>query len=345
MSEAYSGLFIRSNFHDTSYIPAPDHFWTSPDIIPLGENTLSYERAIHTYGGPDIGQPVISNLNNNVYVRCLNLAQKSMKGYVNLYYAEDSLFLLPASWKPVKLPAVNNQFVNGQENPNIQSGEIALVRVPFMLSQLAAGKHWCFIAVANNNDIPFGIPQSFSSNAAYALWVRDHPNVAQRNIGYSGSATGKVTLYVTFGNANAIPSKFTFVMSGANLPVNTQWSARCSDPRLGGEYNQYGTFSSAGTAATQLTVPPHVGGQDSPLMTMAFTFSTPNGAAFPGNSSVNITYYQQATLAAESRDLFEAEREAVHHYRVPSVGDAARFELSELIKVGATTEFLGYGGN
>ncbi|WP_133118070.1 hypothetical protein [Burkholderia ubonensis] len=314
----YSGLLVRVNLQDVGNEPASGPHWVSPDIIPYGQGTLTYDRALSTYN-QDIGQAITNNLNNNIYVRCKNLANTPMQGNVNLYYADASLFLYPTGWQLMS-PTNGNVFTTSQHGDPIRSippGEIALVTAPFNLSHLPPDRHYCFIAVVNNDNVKFKIPDSFSSNAAFAAWVLDHPNVAQRNISIHPGSNSRITEYMTFGNANWLPSTFRFSMLGQNIPSDTSWAAYCGDQRLettpftdrGFLDKPYNSLYKDGWDHFDLTVPANIGNSTlNQPMTMAFTFSTANGSPFPKDATFTIYYDQIPTERGVSASLFEEEQ-------------------------------------
>lgn len=336
----YSGLIIRDNFQDTGIIPSTGDRWISPDIIPYGTGVLSPSDAVSTYGGPDIGQPVVPNKNNNIYIRSKNISGAAMTGNVNLYYANSSLFLDPRTWRAVTQPVTNNAFVTTTTTPSttIPVNGVALVQAPFTLGGVPSNAHYCFIAVVNNNGVPFTVPSSFSSNGAFFLWVANSANVGFRNIVLLAGSPGSAVAYTTFGNANPIPSTMIFSVVGTNVPSGTTWSANCADQRLSPPFSASGTFSSSGTASTQLTVPANIAGGNA-LMSMAFTFATASGQAFPSNTSFSISYYQVPTSAnaAAPDELFVAEAVARRQHRI-AARDARStdgFEATTLILLGS----------
>ncbi|WP_394825870.1 hypothetical protein [Pendulispora albinea] len=333
-----SGLLVRDNFADTGTVPSTGTIWTSPDIIPYGQDVLSSAQAVSTYKGPDIGRPVVNNLNNNIYVRCRNVSNHTMTGNVNLYYANSSLFLLPNTWTQLKVPTVNNAFVTASgpaPSTSIPEGIIGMVQAPFNLSHVPPEHHFCFIAVVNDNNVPFPIPAKFASNAAFASWVASNPSVAWRNIVLCAGSNSNVTSYQTFGNCNPIASTFIFSMVGKNLPPGTTWQAHCADKRLPQAFSASGTFSTSGTASLQMEVPPNIGGGN-PLLTMAFTYTAPGGQAFPKNAVVTVTYYQVPTVFEQSPQLVEEEKHVVrdHVVAAPDGGDSG-FATMQLLLLGS----------
>ncbi|PMS12196.1 hypothetical protein C0Z17_11540 [Trinickia caryophylli] len=307
----------------------------SPDIIPYGQDFLDYGTAVETYGGPDIGKAVINNLNNFIYVRCKNIADTTIQGTVNLYYANASLFLLPSTWTRVSNPNPEEPFVFGDGSTYIPGQAIALAQSPFSLGGLPGDGHYCFIAVANNNNIPFGVPSTFDSNADFALWVRNNPNVAQRNVEHRLGSDSTRVEYLTFGNSNPFPSNFLMVLQGAGLPPKVNWEAKCADTRLSKPFSDGGTFSTNEGAATTITVPPLVG-SGTPLMTMAFTFSTHDGQPFPPTASITVNYFQLPTSQEQSATIAEKEKSVVREYSVPAMEPGGPERVtSTLMKLGS----------
>lgn len=347
----YQGLLIRDNFQDNGINPPVGDLYMSPDIIPYQNNVLSWDTASSTYNGPDIGMAVIDNTNNNIYVRGKNIASSPITATVDLYYADASLFLLPSTWIHVVLPVADNTMVNsssGSPVTTIQPNALALVQAPFNLSKLQnPNVHYCFIAVANNNGVQTQIPASFNSNADFSLWVQNNPGVGWRNIVRGTPSQSTSVSYQTFGNANPVPNSFIFSMQGVNLPAGTSWAANCDDQRLGTPYTSSGKFSSTGGASTLISVPANIGDSTgNPLMNMIFTFTAPNGTAFPSNASVVVTYYQVPT--PPSAAFFAMERFAVRSYIIPSLNLDERglntfglqSEPQELIYMGAVKVLL-----
>jgi hypothetical protein len=343
----YSGLMVRDNFQDVGIIPSTGDYWVSPDIIPYGMAVLDPKQAVKTFGGPDLAKPVVSGGNNNIYVRCKNIAAAPKAANVNLYYTPYSLMMLPTFWQPVTTPVSNNNFIttDGKRDLLIPVGGIGLVQAPFNVVGSKTGEHYCFVAIVNNDGIPSPYPGPFNSNAAYAAFVMNNPNIAQRNVTAVAGSIGTYTTSATFGNINPIGSTFFFSLVGTNLPSGTTWSAQCDDQRLPQPFSASGVFSSQGTASAQLIVPANIGAGNA-LMAMTFTYTAPNNQPFPpGTKIVKPSYYQQPTAQEESAMLFEEERAVIRQHRVAARSEGAEgFETLQLILLGSVETQLNCAG-
>ena len=342
MATTYKGLLVRDGYDDTGQIPSPGSGWPfSPDIIPYGTGTLTSTTAVSTWSGPnDIGVPVSSGAVNNIYIRCQNISDGPMTGTVNLYFVNSSLLLTPITWQPITVPTTAGTLVSTASGASTTIPKktdpgtgIAIVQAPFQISGVPSGAHYCFLCRVNNNGIPIPLPSSFSSNAALQQWFRQNPNISFRNIILGAGTTASTVTFHTFGNINPVTSTMIFSMEGTNLPPGTTWSAACSDSRV--PFSASGTFSSAGTAAVQLDVPPHIDGTTgNRLASMGFTFTNPQGVAFPTNAKVRIRLLQ-----SPSSPLLEFEEELSEVHRVAPLDDRVAADADGLVE--ATLILIG----
>ncbi|HEX8527665.1 hypothetical protein, partial [Allosphingosinicella sp.] len=294
-----------------------------------------------------IGVPVTSGQINNIYIRCKNISSSAMTGTVQLYYCNSSFLLTPASWNPVSTPGTAVTMVSVDQGSSTtippaadtETG-IAIVQAPFQISGVPANAHYCFLSFANNKGIPVTVPVSFASNAALQYWFRQNPNISFRNIVIGVPNTATVITFHTFGNINPITNTMIITMTGTNLPANTTWGASCNDTRLSVPFSASGTFSSSGTAGTQLDVPAHLDGTTgNQLASMAFNFTNPAGGPFPSTSKVRIRMYQ-----VPSPTPLDYEKEMTEVHRVPPADGRAADEdglvESSLILLGAVDVWL-----
>jgi len=291
----YNDLYVRDNFADTGSVPTSGVTWESPDIIPYQTNMLTWDSANATYGGPDIGQIIITGQVNNIYVRARNLNTSAGSGTVNLYYADASLFNLPSTWTQLggasglrDLP-----FVDGKGNTSIASSVVALCNPAFVLTNFTGNAHYCIIAVVQTTAHPTGIPTSFSSNAAFSNWVMNTPAVAQRNISYQASSLMTMIRNYSFGNINSTAAYFRVRVVGRGFDIGTPVLFQCTNQQC--PVNQNLTLPPPDSLGNQITgfdvtVPGNF--RDSFMIT-----ATAPGKAFPSGATLITQYYQYADSA------------------------------------------------
>ncbi|GAA4363944.1 hypothetical protein GCM10023185_33030 [Hymenobacter saemangeumensis] len=313
----------------------------SPDIIPLGTQNLNWTQANNTYGGPDLGQNVVGGQVNNIYVRAKNLNAGVASASVSLYYSLSSLLLTPSSWTQLMLPGTSVNLVDGQNNTNIAAQTVALVQAPLLVSALPVpppGQHYCLIAVANNNNVPATLPQSFPSNAAFCQWVRMNPFVAWRNITYVPSVGNTFTNIQLFGNENSAPATCIFTITGQNLGT-VSYLAQCNDSRLSNPFSAQGTFvlqtGTTYTASFAIVVPANISGLNN-MMAMSFTLTNANSQPFPA-SDIVIVYYQ---VPSQELDELEALVQQPFQFRLH---EEAELETQMLIQIGSNSYIVNSG--
>lgn len=229
----YNDLFVRDNFEDTGIIPSTGLAYKSPDIIPMQDQTLSWETANETYEGPDQGKSIMNNNVNNIYVRAKNLDTASGTGNVSLFYTKASLFVTPNTWTQIKSSET------GVPGPLVYEGGItcipaegvAISEPPFLLTWLEPdpNTHYCLIAVVNTPLHTVVIPEKFEDNADFTYWVQNNPAVAFRNISYQPNTVSQILRTYDFANHDSTGNYFHFSFVGKNFPVGTSLNVRCMD--------------------------------------------------------------------------------------------------------------------
>jgi len=312
----YTGFLVRDNFQDVGQIPTTGYTWICPDIIPYGQNGLTWSQLNSNYNGPDIGLPVDGSQATNIYVRAKNISSSPMSANVNLYYSSSSLLLYPTQWNKINYPNPAEPLVDQNNSTVVASNALAILQAAFLIGSIPpppAGHHYCLIVVVNNNNIPVTIP-SFNNNAEFMNWVMNNPNIAYRNIIYAPNAGKSVVSIQTFGNLNNSSIQAFFQMTGQNLG-NVTYTLSCTDTRLGNPFQATGGFTlqpdgKTYMATVPLVVPANIGNQNSPMMAMSFTFKTNNNQPFTG-TNLSVQYLQQQssfedefeTLMAQEMDL------------------------------------------
>ena len=329
----YDDLYVRDNFGDTGVVPSSGNPYQSPDIIPYQNAVLTWDYANSTYSGPDIGKAIINGGVNNIFVRAKNLnGSVAGSGTVELYYSKASVFLLTNKWTQVQSAGGDKSlpFVNGSGSTSISPGGIALSNPSFYLTGLppVSGTHYCLIAVVQTTAHPVTIPKSFTSNAAFALWVQNNPAVGWRNISYAPNTKTEVSRIFGFGNVNKSPAYFTFIIVGRGFVTGTKINCQCTDqncpvnvdlslPKPDTQGNQIVTFTTS--------VPSGFWGD------MVITATSPSGP-FPPDATLTMSYYQVPNMS-DNLEKVVARR----FVTASGVKEDSTFTTSMLIKLGECT--------
>jgi hypothetical protein len=344
-------FLIRDDFNDNGSTQA-GIFWSSPDIINYGTNTLTVATAAAT-----LNQYINTNFNdgqnNNMYIRAKNIGSAPATGYVTLYAVPCSLLLTPQSWLPyeMSLPSSLQNLYDQSNALQIQPGEICINTTAFNYQGLPGGGHFCLIAVASGaNGMPFPVPQSFPTNVDQANFIINNPNVAQRNMNY-GNITGSTGIMnATLGNNNNVPTSFLISLTqnneGSALPAGTTVTASITDPRC--PYAPPVETWYNGVTLGGLTVPASINGTPgAALLNISFTIQLPPGASFAGTAPIMVSYYQ---VPQGQNSLMEAE--VIRNYKLPGANQAARaakglnvfaanMESSEMVDDGTPLVLMG----
>lgn len=290
----YNDLFVRDNFGDSGSYPSVGTPYQSPDIVPRQSGTLTWATANSTYNGPDQGLSILNPGVNNIYVRAKNLNTVAGTGTVSLYYANASLFLMPNTWTGISSAggASSLALVDGTGNTSIAAQGVAISSPSFLLAGLPAGPHYCLIAVVQTPTHPVAIPTSFTSNAAFSLWVQNNPAVGWRNISYQPNTAIQMIRTFNFASVNPTSAYFHFRILGRGFVAGTAINAQCTDQTC--PINQNMNLSAPDVNGNQITgfdasVPGNFTGN------LVFTATSPSGA-FPIGATLTVTYYQYPSL-------------------------------------------------
>ncbi|GAB2741889.1 hypothetical protein [Streptomyces bullii] len=308
LAAAYRDVLLRDSFLDTGQTPTTGDICQSPDIIPYGDDFLSFDRLESTYEtGPDLGRPVTSGQNNNFYIRAKNYKGSATSGKVRLWVAPASLLLTPNQWKILYAPGhqVWVPLVNRNDGQQIQSRQIARSKVAFTWGGDPSGAHHCSVAVVDTPDHPAeNIPDHFDSNGEFAYWVANSPWVAWRNLVIISAGQYFRTQDVGIGNLDSTPSQFFFKVEARGIPVgqnnDNEIQLECTDPRA--------TFK----VKTDVPPPdPHTGLQQTVLGPVTLP------ARFAGQAQLSVTTHQP--LDDDAYIVLSA-------YKLFDMADASEFE-------------------
>jgi hypothetical protein len=230
----YNDLFSRDNFGDAGTVPSVGDYYQSPDIIPFQAGTLTWPQVQTTYNGPDLGQPIVNQGVNNIYVRCLNNnPSAASSGTVQLFCPPAGLFLNPP-WPQVMSAAGQGavNLVDSTGSTSIASLALALSQSAFVLTSLNPNQHYCMISMISTPTNPMSVPATFTSNAALAAWVQNNPSVAWRNVTIIPNGSTQAFRTYGFGNGNLTGGYFYFTFTafaGKNFAAGTGITAQCTD--------------------------------------------------------------------------------------------------------------------
>ena len=152
--------------------------FSSPDIIPYGANVIEPGNLISFDNWEKgLGQPLLVNQYNFIYVRGKNNTNTVQKGILELYYTPSNKSLQPETWISNKIPLGNNPDTF-QLEIEAQPYSPWVGNVPFQLKPTPLpddSEYYCLIARMTNDPFPTGI----ISEEQLIDWVKE-PEVAWR---------------------------------------------------------------------------------------------------------------------------------------------------------------------
>ncbi|HWZ16072.1 MAG TPA: C1 family peptidase [Mucilaginibacter sp.] len=224
----YNDLFLRDNLDDAGTVPAAGTLSTSPDIIPFGTAPVADPVSFFTNNyNSDVGQDLIANAQNYIYMRAKNLSSGSDNGSFSLYYSPASLLLYPSLWQNNILKTSDG--ATSVPIPSTNQGNVAVGANPFTWQpQMISGDHYCLIGrivtTANPNPIPqTGTIQDFAS------YIANNRGMGWRNVVVvnNGSPTFTQTVNYTQGTQAA---QMAVIITCTNVPVGAQVAFSCGTP-------------------------------------------------------------------------------------------------------------------
>lgn len=232
MPTIWNSIYIRDDFDDQGAIPSGRSASHSPDIIPVGTNPIpNYLQTLQETWNQDIGQDIIQDANNYLYLRGKNLSTLGQGGMFTMYYAQMSTALNPANWTGNKIPGADNS--PAVAVLNTAPGDIALPSEAFFWKDVPpppANSHYCLIATYSNPPtVPDPVPSTpFPTIDAFIQWVLNSPNVAWRNIVVLPGDTATNTTATNISNMDTRnPREYMFYASCYNMPVGTSLVLTC----------------------------------------------------------------------------------------------------------------------
>ncbi len=221
----YDGIYIRNTIYDEGEIPATDKKVTaSPDIICLQNQILNWKDAKETYMSDNLCLPVVQDNINNIYFRARNISAQPQKAKIKGYYAPLNILYNPPKWKPLLLASGESEvdLIWSNGSTEIPPGEIAIVHKAFLLRSVEnPNMHHCLFGLCQNVDGSWtSLPEKFDGNAELWAFLREHPQMANRNISIVIPPINRTLIRtVDFGNHDPSASRFLMnitILAGAD---------------------------------------------------------------------------------------------------------------------------------
>ena len=228
----YEDLFIRSTLSDTNTIPRIGSQSRSPDIIPYGMAPVENPQTFFSSNyNSDVGQDLVSNSRNYLYMRAKNYLAGANSGEFSLYYAPSNVILYPAQWR-------NNilKTSDGQTKVPVSvagEGDIAVTNNPFtwVPNIPGSGYHYCLIGVIDTSRHPNPIP-NITAISNMAEWVANNGGIGWRNVAVTTKGAATFTTEVPYEQGDE-PYQVFFSIECQNTPVGSEVSFSAGTPTGG----------------------------------------------------------------------------------------------------------------
>ncbi|WP_224242432.1 hypothetical protein [Hyalangium gracile] len=214
----YNDLFFRTNLSDAGQLPSLPPAYTSPDIIPSGMNPISEpDRYFVGNYGQDVGQDIINQANNYIYLRARNFASGPQSGLMSLYYTKASLLLYPSQWQSNQLKTSDGR--TQVAVTNVSPNAIAVATDPFVWNPpaLGSGDHFCLISQVVTNEHPNPIPPTGSVNDL-TQFIIENPGFGWRNVSLTDAGAPTFTTPVGYQQGSD-GGQMLFLLECKNVPA------------------------------------------------------------------------------------------------------------------------------
>lgn len=328
----YNDFFMRPNLTTTPYgsVPSSPPLTSSPDIIPQqGTSPIGNFQTVlatDTSYGQDIGQDLLLQQNNLIYVRAKNGSAGAQTGTINLFYVPSAIINWPSQWVHNQLST--DQGASSAKISAANAGDVAVGDHPFQWTPQpppAGSDHYCLISQVVTPTTPNAIPGQ-NQPMTYedmATLVSSDLGIGWRNValvdGSTPTWTYNTMLTVPSNNPTAA---VVHVYLACNVPVNTAVAFACS--------TLDGTSAPITIPQTTVTVPNQISGV---TVTLQPGFSGSIAVSFFANGQT-LSSGQGLTLEAAYEAPQHLANKFVHHRHRARLANAVGIQPQNPVYLG-----------
>lgn len=237
----YNDFFMRPNFSTPEgEVPTTGIPYTSPDIIPYGTSPQSgYQQFFATPANwaKDLGQAVLFNQQNLIYLRAKNFAAGANSGTAYLYYTPSAVINWPYQWVGNQIPVqpgdLNNPPVYTTGLSAQSNKGIAVANQPFVWlpnTPPPGSSHYCLISRivtdANPNPLP---DNSQGTYVDMVNLVHNSPGYGWRNVHLVDANAPDWTYQTMLTVPNTATAEQVHIyLACENIPVGAAIAFTCS---------------------------------------------------------------------------------------------------------------------
>jgi hypothetical protein len=295
----YTDIFLRENLADTGTVPAPPPMAQSPDIIPSGLSPVSDPGSFFSKNyNQDVGQNLIANAQNYIYMRGKNLMNGPETGTLSLYYSPASLILYPSMWQKNKLSTssgVTAVPVSAQNLGDIVVGADPFAWTPQMPSP---GDHFCLIGQVVTPSNPNPIPAT-GAISDFSKWVAENRGIGWRNVVVVDTGSPTITQSVPYAQGTEAGGMYVAIQ-GKGIPAGAQVSFSCGTPGPNPLINMK-PYTATGTDFL-VGIPTNIPANFS--SSISYSYYANNTTPLPGWSlSISVFYFAPPSSSAHAKGI------------------------------------------
>lgn len=226
----WNDVYFRANQNDNGSYPNEGCQSSCFDIITRQDPLIDPLVLTGNDWNKNESQDLNARMNNYIYVRGSNLAEKKQTGKVYLYYSPANLLLYPSLWQ-------NNIIkVGGQKDYFEFSAEKNEKFVCFdnmqgcfsWKPQMIMNDHYCLISRAVTADHPAPIPTT-TNVIDFGKFISTNRSYGWRNVTVTDRNCADFSQSIFYDHGET-PHTMHFILSCKDLPVGAEVALDCSEP-------------------------------------------------------------------------------------------------------------------